>query len=216
MWGTLTTSGHAPEWQWIARHVPLAFELPIYMPVVAAAALLSAGWLAILFYCRRIAQGALLLWTASLAISWALPMLLLLPWLDSAKGYREVYASMAHALPSTYSCIQSEQLGESERGILQYSQGIITVREEAIPSAKCPFMLRQLRTISAVPAPKGDWVLLWTGTRPSCQNERFELFASQSLDEGRRQAEIMQKDTIAMRVLQPPATRDVYLPLRYP
>ena len=209
LWGTLTSSGHAPEWQWIARNLPLTFELPISMPVVAAAALLSAGWLAILFYCRRIAQGALLLWTASLAISWALPMLLLLPWLDSAKGYREVYASMANALPSTYSCIQSEQLGESERGILQYSQGIITVREEATPLAKCPFMLRQLRTMSAVPVAKGDWVLLWTGTRPNCQNERFELFASQSSEEGRRQAEIMQKSAVALQILQSRPAREV-------
>ncbi|MCY7388367.1 MAG: hypothetical protein LH481_09930 [Burkholderiales bacterium] len=203
LWSALTSSGQAPEWQWIMRNVPLTFDLPVSLPVVAVAALLSAGWVAILFFCRRIAQGSLLLWTASMAISWALPMLLLLPWLDVAKGYQDVYAALARTLPSRYSCIQSEQFGESERGILQYTQGIVTVRKEVAPLANCPFMLRQLRTTTAVSAPKGDWTLLWRGSRPSSGNERFELFASQSLEEGRRHTAILQKSTVAQQILQP-------------
>ena len=199
LWGSLIFSGQVPEWRWIARHVPIKFILPISLPVVAVAALLSVGWLAIAFYWRRIAQGPLLLWTGSLAIAWALPMLLLLPWIDAAKGYQGVYASMGRALPSQYSCIQSEQLGESERGILEYSQGIVTIRREAFPNANCPFMLRQLKTLSDVPAPAGDWALLWAGARPSSTSERFELFASELLEEGRLHAEVQRNSIVAIQ-----------------
>ena len=201
LWGALTWGGEAPDWQWIARNLPLKFSLQISLPGVAVAALISAGWLAIVWFRRHIAQGPLLVWTASLAISWALPVVLLMPWIDSAKGYGAVYESMARALPSAYSCIQSEQLGESERGILEYTQGIVTVRKEASPAANCPFMMRQLR--HDMPAPIGHWTLLWAGSRPSCANERFELYASQSLAEGRLHAERLRKSAIAMKNLQP-------------
>ena len=199
LWGSLISTGQVPGWQWIARSLPLNFTLPISLPAVAFAALFSAGWLAIVWYRRHIAQGPLLVWTASLAICWALPALLLMPWIDAAKGYRGVYEAMARALPPAYSCIQSERLGESERGILEYTLGIVTVRKEASPTANCPFLVRELRHRFDVPAPKGDWTLLWAGGRPSCANERFELYVSQSLEEGRRHVEALHKSAIAMK-----------------
>ena len=202
LWGSLTSTGQVPDWQWIARNLPLKYILPISWPGVAISALLSAGWLSMVWYRRRMAQGPLLLWTASLALSWAVPVLLLMPWIDTAKSYLGVYEGMARALPSVYSCIQSEQLGESERGILEYTVGIVTVRKEASPAANCPFLLRQLRQPLEVPAPRGDWTLLWAGVRPSCTNERFELYASQTLEEGRLHAEILRRSTIAMKTTQ--------------
>ncbi len=200
LWGALTATAQAPDWQWIARNLPLKFILPLSLPGVAAAALASVGWLLIVCYRRRIAQGPLLVWTASLAVSWALPVVLLMPWIDAAKGYRGVYESMARALPPAYSCIQSEQLGESERGILEYAQGIVTVRKESSPAADCPFLLRQLRHDE--PTPVGDWTLLWAGSRPSCANEKFELYASQSLTEGRLHTATLRSSAIAMKTFQ--------------
>jgi 4-amino-4-deoxy-L-arabinose transferase-like glycosyltransferase len=202
LWGSLTASGQVPNWQWIARQLPVNFNLPLSPSVVLMAALLSAAWLAMLWYRRRIAQGPLLLWTGSLAVSWALPMLLLMPWIDSAKSYRGVYESMAGSLPSRYTCIQSEALGESERGILEYTQGIITVRKEASPAANCPFLMRQVRNPHDSVAPNADWSLLWTGTRPSCATERFELYASNSLEEGRLHADLMKKSIVASKSRQ--------------
>ncbi len=198
LWSTLIWAGEAPNWQWIARNLPLKFSLPLSLSAVAVAALVFAGWLAVIWYRRRFAQGPLLVWTASIAISWALPVVLLMPWIDSAKGYDAVYDSMARALPSSYSCIQSEQLGESERGILEYAQGIVTVRKEVSPTVDCPFLMRQLK--SDMPAPAGHWILLWAGNRPSCVNERFELYASQTLAEGRTHAESLRKNVIAMKI----------------
>ncbi|MCY7389588.1 MAG: hypothetical protein LH481_16285 [Burkholderiales bacterium] len=209
LWGALTSGGQVPEWQWIARNVPLAFHLPISLPVVLLAAMLSIGWLGIVFYRRSLAQGPLLLWTGSLAISWAVPMLLLLPWIDAAKGYRDVYEAMARTLPLGYSCVQSEQLGESERGILEYNQGIVTVRKEVAPNANCPFMLRQVRSQQTASVSPVEWVLLWSGTRPSCSNERFELYASQSLQEGRVHTALMKKNTVAMNIPQNQPKREL-------
>ena len=203
LWGELTFTGQAPDWQWIARKLPLKFDLSSSLYAVVIATLLSVGWLAVVWFRRRTAQGPLLVWTASIALSWALPALLLMPWIDAAKGYHGVYEGLARALPSTYSCIQSEQLGESERGILEYTLGIVTVRKEASPNANCPFLVRQLRNRLDGPAPKGDWFLLWAGGRPNCADERFELYASESLEEGRLHAELLRKTTVASQSRQP-------------
>lgn len=202
-WFSFISGAQLPDWQWVARNLPLKFLLPFSLPGLMIAALLSAGWLILVLYRRSIANGQLLVWTGSLAVSWALPMVLLMPWIDAAKGYHEVYAQMARALPASYSCIQSERLGESERGILYYAQGIVTVRTEVAPAANCPFLVRQLRQTSGGPAPKGNWSLLWAGTRPNCTNERFELYASQSLEEGRLHANASRKQSIAMTVPAP-------------
>ena len=203
LWGELTFTGQAPDWQWIARKLPLKFDLSSSLYAVVIATLLSVGWLAVVWFRRRTAQGPLLVWTASIALSWALPALLLMPWIDAAKGYHGVYEGLARALPSTYSCIQSEQLGESERGILEYTLGIVTVRKESSPNANCPFLVRQLRNRLDGPAPKGDWFLLWAGGRPNCADERFELYASESLEEGRLHAELLRKTTVASQSRQP-------------
>lgn len=198
LWASMVSTGDAPAWQWIERSLPLEFSLPIVPLSLAAALLLTAGWVGILWYRRRLAEGPLLVWTGSLALSWALPMLLLMPWIDAAKSYRGVFEDLGRALPATYSCVQSEGLGESERGILEYTARLVTIRNEASKTANCPFLLRQLKQQSAVPAPEGKWTLLWTGGRPSAGNERFELYASGSLDEGRLHAATFIKRTAAI------------------
>ncbi|MEO8384464.1 MAG: glycosyltransferase family 39 protein [Betaproteobacteria bacterium] len=210
-WGALTYFGHTPDWHWIARQVPVHFLLPISPFNVLLAAALSVGLVAIVWQARRQAHGRLLVWTASLAVAWALPMVLLMPWIDTAKGYRGVYDSMASALPSSYSCIQSEQLGESERGILEYTQGIRTVRNEVSPKASCPFLLRQTKTAN-VQGPNGEWDLLWSGGRQSGGNERFQLYASSLLEEGRVHAEIWRRSAMAASVfLSRPDNNQPYL-----
>ena len=208
-WGSLTYFGQTPDWQWIARQVPVHFLLPISPLNVLLAATLSTGLVAIVWQARRLAHGQLLVWTASLAVAWALPMVLLMPWIDTAKGYRGVYESMAMALPSSYSCIQSEQLGESERGILEYTQGILTVRNEVSPNASCPFLLRQTKS-AETQSPSGEWELLWVGGRQSGGNERFQLYASRLLEEGRSHAEIWRRSAVALNVF--PARPDSNLP----
>ena len=197
LWGSLMSSGHAPSWQWIERNLPLEFALPFSPLSVAAAMLVTAGWAAIVLFRRRLAQGPVLTWAASLAVTWALPALLLMPWIDAAKSYRIVFEDLARALPASYSCVQSTALGESERGILQYTVGLVTVREEIAPTANCPFQVRQLKQRNA-PAPEGDWTLLWTGSRPACGNERFELYASRTSAEGQLHAASFIKKTAAL------------------
>jgi hypothetical protein len=201
MWGALTYFGQVPDWQWIARQVPVQFMLPISPLNVVAAGMLTMGLVAIAWQARRMAQGTLLVWTASLATAWALPMILLMPWIDAAKGYRGVYESMVVALPTNYSCIQSQQFGESERGILEYTHGIVTVRTEVSPAADCPFLLRQIRN-AETQNPPGEWELLWVGGRPSSTNERFQLYASRSHEEGRLHAEIWRRSAVATNAFQ--------------
>ena len=205
----LTYFGRTPDWQWIARQVPVRFLLPISPLNVLLGVALCAGLVAVVRQAHRQKHGQLLVWTASLAVAWALPTVLLMPWIDAAKGYRGVYESMALALPSSYSCIVSEQLGESERGILEYTQGIRTIRREVSPTASCPFLLRQIKSLQAQ-SPSGEWVLLWSGARQSAGNERFQLFASDLFEEGRLQAEIWRRSAVALNAS--PARPDSNLP----
>jgi hypothetical protein len=117
-----------------------------------------------------------------------------MPWIDAAKGYRSVFEDLGRALPAAYSCVQSEHLGESERGILEYTIGLVTVRTEDSRTANCPFLVRQLRQRFDVPEPEGQWTLLWIGGG----NERFKLYASRSLAEGRLHAATFLTRTVAM------------------
>ena len=198
LWGSLISTGQVPAWHWIERSLPLEFALPLSLVSVAAALLVTAGWVGIVLYRRHLTQGHLLTWTASIAVTWALPTLLLMPWIDSAKSYRNVFEDLARALPAAYSCVQSNELGESERGILHYTIGLVTVRSEVSLSANCSFLVRQIRQRTDPPAPAGDWALLWTGSRPNAGNERFELYASRTLSEGRLHAASFIKKTAAL------------------
>ena len=69
--------------------------------------------------------------------------------------------SVMMALPTSYYCVQREKLGQSERGILEYSIGLVMLRREVSPSTNCPFMLFQFkkRLIEAdVPPNAAKWI----------------------------------------------------------
>lgn len=121
-----------------------------------------------------------------------------MPWIDVAKGYRNVFDDMTAVLPAQYSCVQSYELGESERGILQYTTGLVTVRLESAPNANCPFLIRQRRKASVHPSDPQEWTRLWTGGRPNCGYERFELYASNKLDEGRKHIAALRNQMMAI------------------
>jgi hypothetical protein len=105
-------------------------------------------------------------------MAWGLPALLWLPWIDHAKSYREMYQSMARAMPAQVDCVATLDLGESERAVLEYELDIPTLD----PERACNAVLRQRRADRVAPPVPRSWTLAWSGNRPGDSRERFELW----------------------------------------
>ncbi len=178
-WMEMMFQGHPPEWSLLARHLPMDFEPKFQGFAFAVAAALTLAWVLLLPRLREWEIRPLLSWTAGLTLVWGLVSTLWLPWLDAAKSYRGVFASMQRALPKDHGCLASQSLGEHERAMLEYVTGIISVRREVQPDARCDFILLQGRAGDRVELPSG-WQLVWKGNRSGDNNERFSLFARKS------------------------------------
>ncbi len=178
-WMEMMFQGHPPEWSLLARHLPMDFEPKFQGFAFAVAAALTLAWVLLLPRLREWEIRPLLSWTAGLTLVWGLVSTLWLPWLDAAKSYRGVFASMQRALPKDHGCLASQSLGEHERAMLEYVTGIISVRREVQPDARCDFILLQGRAGDRVELPSG-WQLVWKGNRSGDNSERFSLFARES------------------------------------
>jgi 4-amino-4-deoxy-L-arabinose transferase-like glycosyltransferase len=141
---------------------------------------LTLAWVLLLPRLREWDIRPLLSWTAGLTLVWSLLSTLWLPWLDAAKSYRGMFASMRRALPMDYGCLASQSLGEHERAMLQYVTGIISVRREVQPEARCGFILLQGRDEDPRVPPQDGWQLVWKGNRPGDNSERFSVFGCKS------------------------------------
>jgi 4-amino-4-deoxy-L-arabinose transferase-like glycosyltransferase len=124
-------------------------------------------------------------WTAGLTLVWGLLSTLWLPWLDSAKSYRGMFASMQRALPPDHGCLASRSLGEHERAMLEYVTGIVSLRHEILPDARCDFILLQDKAGDQRVPLQGGWQLVWKGNRPGDNRERFSLFGRKSGETGK-------------------------------
>jgi 4-amino-4-deoxy-L-arabinose transferase-like glycosyltransferase len=139
-------------------------------------ALATVVALALMFW-RRPRQAALQTWTVGLALCWLLLAGLFMPWVDQVKSYRQVFTEMHSALPPAAGCIASEGLGESERAMLDYYEGVITQRLELLPHADCRLLLVEDARGRAPHRIDGRiWIRLWEGGRPADDQERFRLY----------------------------------------
>jgi 4-amino-4-deoxy-L-arabinose transferase-like glycosyltransferase len=161
---TALEPGFTPVFQWLALAVALA---------------LTAGWLLVMF--RSDAKSpyrSVLYWACGTTLVWGLTMTLWVPWIDYGKSYRPVALSMRAALdkafPKGARCIESRNLGESQRAVLDYHADIVTRRAELGLKERCPVLLVQ--------ASPGDddrvareWKRIWEGNRPR-DRERYRLY----------------------------------------
>ncbi|HYT86395.1 MAG TPA: glycosyl transferase, partial [Burkholderiales bacterium] len=178
-WMEMMFQGHPPEWSWLARYLPMDFRPTFQGFAFAVAVALTLAWVLLLFRLKEWEIRPLVSWTAGLTLVWGLVSTLWLPWLDYAKSYRGMFASMQRALPADHGCLASQSLGEHERAVLEYVTGIISLRREVRPDARCDFLLLQGRAGDRV-QPQGGWQLLWDGSRPGDNSERFSLFGRKS------------------------------------
>jgi hypothetical protein len=140
--------------------------------VCALAATAGAAWLMVL-YPRR--QAALQTWVTGIALCWLLVTALFMPWLDDVKSYRQVFGSLQSSLGP--GCVASYGVGESERAMLHYYDGIVTERLETRPMSSCTLILLE-NPEGRLPhcSDAGSWQPVWDGARPADRHEHFWLF----------------------------------------
>jgi 4-amino-4-deoxy-L-arabinose transferase-like glycosyltransferase len=182
-WIEMMRLGRPPEWAWLAPYLPMDFKPSFRGFAFAVAVALTLAWVLLLPRLKDWEIRPLLSWTAGLTLIWGLVSTLWLPWLDYAKSYRGMFASMRRTLPEDHGCLASLHLGEHERAMLEYMTGIISVRREVRPEAQCDFILVQGKARDQRDQLQGGWRLVWKGNRPGDSSERFSLF-------GRRPAEM--------------------------
>jgi 4-amino-4-deoxy-L-arabinose transferase-like glycosyltransferase len=140
------------------------------------ALLYTAAWFAVLFRLPKTPQRPAFVWAAGITATWALAATLFIGWVDTGKSYRGMIADMTKALPASFDCISSRDLGDPQRAMLHYFAGIITYRQE-VPGRRreCGLMLVQSVPREEI-APAGEWIKIWEGNRPGDRSERYRLY----------------------------------------
>jgi hypothetical protein len=76
----------------------------------------------------------------------------------------------------TQGCTASLNLGESERGMLDYFLGVRTLRREIMPHTDCRTLLIE-GSVAPTPTTLGaGWKPVWDGERPDDTHEHFWLY----------------------------------------
>jgi 4-amino-4-deoxy-L-arabinose transferase-like glycosyltransferase len=151
------------------------YSLPFNLLQFALAAAFSVGWLALISRIGRSNRRAAINWAGGITMVWMLAMTVWLPWLDASKSYRWVFTSLQQSLPDKFSCISSQGLGETQRAMLDYYNGLRTRRIELTGSAECDLLLIVIR-YQEQPAVNSDWEVIWKGRRPGDKNESYLLY----------------------------------------
>jgi 4-amino-4-deoxy-L-arabinose transferase-like glycosyltransferase len=168
---------------WVAplgRWLPLDYQLPGRQPVAVLAALaLTLGWIAMQPAIDRSGpwRGAAS-WAAAITLGWGLMSTLLLPWIDDAKSYRDVFRQAAAALAPVIAeddCIASSGLGESEAPMFSWYTHRQAVPIEGGNAQRCTIKLVQMQT--ARPSAEPGWQPFWNGARPGDHDQRFTLYS---------------------------------------
>jgi 4-amino-4-deoxy-L-arabinose transferase-like glycosyltransferase len=163
----------------LGRWLPLDFVLPVRPGLIAAALLMTIGWLWLLPAFKYAGKWrGLLSWCAGAIVAWGLVSTLLLPWLDYAKSYRSVFENLGAVLSVQWNdgdCMASVGLGESEAPMLEYYTGIEHRPTADTGTTECTWLIVGSRRDNPR-TPAGDWRLFWSGARPGDTDELLRVF----------------------------------------
>ena len=176
--GWLAYKWRAPAFLYIPIHQHLA-GVPRAVPGEAILIALVLTGVALWQFqrCWRATRAApaLKAWVTGLVLVWGLLTTIWLPWLNGVKTYRGLMVAMRPVLPID-SCLASSGLGEPQRALLDYYDGLRTRRIEMTGSIRCPSLLMQANRPIATDALGPDWTRIWTGARPDDHREHYALF----------------------------------------
>ncbi|CAB3722409.1 Undecaprenyl phosphate-alpha-4-amino-4-deoxy-L-arabinose arabinosyl transferase [Paraburkholderia sediminicola] len=163
----------------LGRWLPLDWVLPVKPGLIAAALLMTLGWLWLLPVFKYTGKWrGVLSWCAGAILAWGLVSTLLLPWLDYGKSYRSVFENLGARMNIEWNdgdCMASMDLGESEAPMLYYYTGIEHQPTTNTAATECTWLIQQGRRDNPR-APAGDWRLFWSGARPGDTDELLRVF----------------------------------------
>ncbi len=180
VWLIAVQNGMPPDWPVLTNHLPHHYEFSLVIPTCLLALLLTYTVLFIVHAQWRTPTFLLSAWCGGILIFGTAVSMLLMPWLDAAKSYRQPFNEMRAKLPSDVSCISVHRVGESERGVLHYLMGQVPTRYDTTHATagekRCPFVLVQgLQHDNSMLNDIAYQRVLWTGARPGDKREQFWL-----------------------------------------
>jgi 4-amino-4-deoxy-L-arabinose transferase-like glycosyltransferase len=115
-------------------------------------------------------------WAVGMTFGWSLLMTLWLPLIDSAKSYRQVFTSISKVLPKNYGCMNSLDVAQPQRLLLDYYTNIELEPFEKTQQLTCDFyLLQDVKGVGKM-QPGQEWKLIWSGKRTADRKEGFRLF----------------------------------------
>lgn len=143
------------------------------------ALIVSAIWLATCIRAKHTNKSAVTNWAVGMTFGWSLLMTLWLPMIDSAKSYEPVFTSLYKAMPTQHSCINSLNVGQPQRLLLNYYTDIKLLRVETTQDLSCDLYLIQDNKGTGKMQPSQEWQLIWRGKRAADRKESFRLYRLQ-------------------------------------
>jgi 4-amino-4-deoxy-L-arabinose transferase-like glycosyltransferase len=146
---------------------------PLY---VAFAAVLTFGWVYLVFFTERSPMRSLLRWAAGIVVLWGTFSMLWMPWADYVKSYRSVALQLRSKIPVGGNCIAQKSLGVSQAAALDYHGGIRAIPFDIVRPNACPLLLVQGNPKHEFDGPGAGWVKLADVGRPGDRGERYRLY----------------------------------------
>jgi len=172
-------SGHPAKIKQRMQFLSGSNDTQLHWVLLLLAIFMTAAWL---FTCVRAKQSnrsAVTNWAVGMTFGWGLLMTLWLPWIDAAKSYQPVFASMMKAIPKNTTCISSLEVGYSQRMLMSYYSNIDLQDFEKTNQLTCNYYLIQDMRGNAKMQPGDEWKLIWSGKRTADRKESFRLYQRQ-------------------------------------
>lgn len=154
-------------------------DFSLHWLAIIIASFATVIWLLVINNYKHSNRAAITDWAVGMTTAWTLLMTLWLPWIDSARSYKEVMREMQLHLPTQYACLSSRGLGESQMALLHYYTNIKAIPVDNAQRIDCDIFLIQGergKDKSNKVGAGSDWKLLWEGKRAAYTRENFRLY----------------------------------------
>ena len=138
--------------------------------------LITLCWIFFLFNIKKSLERPAIVWTLGVTVGWSLVVVLLFPWINHVKTYKDMVIELTEKVPSDINCIARYQIGEPQRAMLHYFGGITTSQlKEDKTQRPCELLLIRGKLIETHLSPK-NWEKIWSGNRPNDLGEQYRLY----------------------------------------
>lgn len=175
-WIAMTTGWPERLARTFARLEP-GFEMSISLLALAAAVIMSAAWIWLLWRSPRTPTRGAVSWGCGMVLIWFLVSSLWLPWIDYGRSYRDVARMIGEHLPAQHGCVAFTGLQESQRAAFYYFLDLKPLNIAGRSGQQCDLLLAYHGRGGKPPSLDGSWTLKWEGRRPGDRHERFLLYA---------------------------------------